>query len=232
MAREYFCAYHSYLDAMEALTDDERGRLFTACLTYSKTGEILTLTGNERFVFPIIKGEIQRSKEKYAAYIETQTENGKKGGRPRKPKETQKTQAFFEKPKKGNEKAKENEKANVKEMEKENMSPLSADSPSPSDSFEKFWSVYPKKANKEAAIKAWSRLSPDETLTEQILKAVEKQKKSKQWTDDSGQFIPYPATWLSQGRWEDELELAKERHTSYDIDELEKMSFFDVPEDL
>lgn len=230
MAREYFCAYHSYLDAMEALTDDERGRLFTACLTYSKTGEILTLTGNERFVFPMIKGEIQRSKEKYAAYIETQTENGKKGGRPRKPKETQKTQAFFEKPKKGNEKAKENEKANAKEMEKENMSPLSA--ASPSDSFEKFWSVYPKKANRGAALKAWNELSPDETLTERILKAVDQQKKSKQWTDDSGQFIPYPATWLSQGRWEDELEPAKERHTSYDIDELEKMSFFDVPEDL
>ena len=39
MAREYFCCYHSYLEVMEQLNDAERGRLFTACLEYSKTGE-------------------------------------------------------------------------------------------------------------------------------------------------------------------------------------------------
>lgn len=36
MAREYFCAYHSYLAAIEPLNDEERGRLFTALLQYSK----------------------------------------------------------------------------------------------------------------------------------------------------------------------------------------------------
>lgn len=38
MAREYFPAYHSYLEVMEALTDAEKGRLFTACLTAHKSG--------------------------------------------------------------------------------------------------------------------------------------------------------------------------------------------------
>ena len=113
MAREYFCAYHSFLEAMEPLNDAERGRLFTACLIYSKTGESPELRGNERFVFPGCKAQIDRDKEKYGSFITKQAENGKKGGRPPKPTETQKTQAFFEKPKKT--KGKEKEKG--KEME-------------------------------------------------------------------------------------------------------------------
>lgn len=51
MAREFFCAYHSILEAMEPLNDAECGRLFRACLNYSMTGAPQELCGNERFVF-------------------------------------------------------------------------------------------------------------------------------------------------------------------------------------
>lgn len=115
MAREYFNAYHSYLEAMEPLNDAERGRLFTACLKYSMTGEVPQLSGNERFVFPSLKGQIDRDVEKYEEFTRKQAQNGQKGGRPRKPSETQKTQAFFEKPKKAKEKEKEKEKEKAKE---------------------------------------------------------------------------------------------------------------------
>lgn len=68
--------------------------------------------------------------------------------------------------------------------------------------FEKFWSAYPKKVGKQTARKAFSRVKvPVETL----LTAVERQKCSTQWSRDNGQYIPNPATWLNQGRWEDEL---------------------------
>ena len=40
---------------------------------------------------------------------------------------------------------------------------------------------------------------------ETLVAAVEAQKASTQWTKDNGQFIPNPATWLNQGRWEDEV---------------------------
>lgn len=107
MAREYFCAYHSYRSALEPLTDAERGRLFTALLEYSETGEVPDLRGNERFVFPQCRWQIDRDAEKYDVFCSKQAENGKKGGRPRKPNETQKTQAFSEKPKKAKEREKE-----------------------------------------------------------------------------------------------------------------------------
>lgn len=78
MAVEYFCAYHSYLDALEPLTDAERGRLFVACLKYSKSGEAEHLSGNERFVFPVFRGQIDRDNAKYANKCKKQADNANK----------------------------------------------------------------------------------------------------------------------------------------------------------
>jgi DNA-binding MarR family transcriptional regulator len=73
------------------------------------------------------------------------------------------------------------------------------------ESFQKFWSAYPKKVAKVEAQKAWSKLKPTEELVERIIAAVKRQKQTRQWLKDNGQFIPNPTTWLNQKRWEDEL---------------------------
>jgi len=70
------------------------------------------------------------------------------------------------------------------------------------DAFDVFWKAYPKKVGKEAARKSFAKVKvPVDTL----IAAVDAQKKSAQWTKDNGQYIPNPATWLNQGRWEDEI---------------------------
>ena len=69
--------------------------------------------------------------------------------------------------------------------------------------FEIFWNAYPRKAGKSKAESAFAKVTvPLQTL----LTALDKQKKSTQWTKDNGQFIPHPATWLNGKRWEDQLE--------------------------
>lgn len=80
MALESFNAYHSYLDTMEALNDAECGRLFRALLEYSATGTAPELRGNERFVFPGMRSQIDRDIEKYKAKCARNRENGEKGG--------------------------------------------------------------------------------------------------------------------------------------------------------
>jgi hypothetical protein len=72
------------------------------------------------------------------------------------------------------------------------------------DGFETFWKVYPRKAGKEAARKAWAKLAPENNLVEIILAAVERQKTWPAWTKDGGQYIPHPGSWLGGRRWEDE----------------------------
>lgn len=76
-----------------------------------------------------------------------------------------------------------------------------------SDGFVSFWNSYPKKVGKGEASKAFekAKLPP---LTE-LLSAVESQSNSEQWQKESGRYIPNPATWLNQKRWEDELTAPK-----------------------
>ena len=75
MAIEYFNAYHSYLKSIEPLNDAERGRLFTALLEYSSTGVTPDLRGNERFIFPTMKEQIDRDMQKYEAKCNKNREN-------------------------------------------------------------------------------------------------------------------------------------------------------------
>ena len=65
MAREGFVVYHEILKWMDSYDDAERGRLFTAMLKYSMTGEDPELRGNERFLWPAIEAKIDESKKSY-----------------------------------------------------------------------------------------------------------------------------------------------------------------------
>ena len=70
--------------------------------------------------------------------------------------------------------------------------------------FDAFWTSYPRKVGKGAALKSWTRIKPPLELQQSILDAVDKQRACPDWTKESGQFIPHPATWLNQQRWLDE----------------------------
>ncbi|MFC4223550.1 helix-turn-helix domain-containing protein [Lysinibacter cavernae] len=74
----------------------------------------------------------------------------------------------------------------------------------PDTAFDEFWKVYPRKAGKAAALKSFLKAAAA-VGTEVLLEAV------KRYASDPGlprekRFIPHPATWLNQGRWDDEPE--------------------------
>ena len=72
--------------------------------------------------------------------------------------------------------------------------------------FELFWCRYPNKKSKAAAEKAWGKLKVDEELFAEIRTALEYQKKTPQWKQEGGKYIPHASTWLNGRRWEDEIE--------------------------
>lgn len=69
--------------------------------------------------------------------------------------------------------------------------------------FELFWAKYPKKVGKKAAQTAFLR-AQNRPQIDDLLESIDRAMKSEQWRKDGGQFIPNPATWLNQGRWDDE----------------------------
>lgn len=75
------------------------------------------------------------------------------------------------------------------------------------ETFERFWRDYPRKIGKGAARRAWAgalRIADAAKITA----ALERQLKAGVFSDikfSETKFIPYPATWLNQERWEDEV---------------------------
>ena len=69
--------------------------------------------------------------------------------------------------------------------------------------FENFWKEYPKKIGKKTTEASFRKIKPE--LHDSLMAGLSKWKQSDQWTKDGGQFIPYPATWLNQERWNDEV---------------------------
>lgn len=104
----------------------------------------------------------------------------------------------------------ENQKKSIKQPVKPEKKKPATKSPSRqmlamSDDFAIFWEAYPRKTAKTTAWKSWQKLNPDPALVDVIVAAVEAHKKTSQWLKDDGQFIPHPATWLNQRRWEDKI---------------------------
>ena len=180
------------LDALEPLCEEERGRLFTALLQYGKTGELAELSGNEKFLFPMFKGRIDRFYKSYQETCERNKNNIKK-------RYTKSTTVYG-----GSERTRSLPSEEEEEAETESKSEAKSNpNTSRASAFDAFWSAYPKKTGKEAAKKSFARAKADIGT---MLSALEVQKQSEQWTKNNGQFIPNPTTWLNQGRWEDEVQ--------------------------
>ena len=79
--------------------------------------------------------------------------------------------------------------------------------PQGGDLFERFWIVYPRKIGKGAARRMFDRIKPkpNEAFVGRMIEAVQSQMKSDQWQKDGGVYIPHPATWIHQERWDDEI---------------------------
>ena len=180
------------LDALEPLCEEERGRLFTALLQYGKTGELAELSGNEKFLFPMFKGRIDRFYKSYQETCERNKNNIKK-------RYTKSTTVYG-----GSERTRSLPSEEEEEAETESKSEAKSNpNTSRASAFDAFWEAYPKKTGKEAARKSFARAKADIGT---MLSALEVQKQSEQWTKNNGQFIPNPTTWLNQGRWEDEVQ--------------------------
>jgi uncharacterized protein YdaU (DUF1376 family) len=70
--------------------------------------------------------------------------------------------------------------------------------------FVRFWDSYPRQVAKAKAVDSFMKLAPDDALTDLIIAGVDRWKQSFDWTKDGGQFIPHPATFLNQKRWEED----------------------------
>jgi hypothetical protein len=70
--------------------------------------------------------------------------------------------------------------------------------------FQEFWKVYPRRVGKAAAFKAWQRLKLDQKRRAYVALKRQLSDLLAMLNDQRGNFCPHPATWINQGRFDDE----------------------------
>jgi len=159
----------SYREPLEMLTDEERGKLLIALMDYAENGIVPELNSTSAMAFAFIKIKLDEDLKKYEDTVRRNQENGKKGGRPKNPvgsDKTQETQWDNQKPKKPN--SNSNYNNNLKKNNKNIVQEAQ-------DLFERLWEIYPLKRGKGQVSDANKRRLLDIGY-EQLAKAVERYK--------------------------------------------------------
>ena len=71
--------------------------------------------------------------------------------------------------------------------------------------FAVFYGLYPRKMARKDAEKAWKKLTTDQQL--ECIEAMPNYLKYWKIKETAKDFIPYPATFLNQERWTDEIDI-------------------------
>ena len=74
------------------------------------------------------------------------------------------------------------------------------------DDFVAWYAAYPRKKDRDDAVKAWDAACRAKRLPAlpELLETLSWQKESFDWTKDGGKWIPYPGKYLRAGSWQDE----------------------------
>ena len=208
--RKQFTFYLSIFKAIRKIKKKtDRADAYDAICAYALFGEepdLEAMTDSVSIAFELIRPVLDASRRK--------SKSGKQGGsKPKqneskpeaKAKQTEsKPEEIESKGEKEEEKEEEKEVEIEKEIEHECVKrPCSESKPQAEGrSFTCFWEDYPAKINREEAWETWKAISPDAQTVGRIKAGLEAWKRSPQWTEDGGRYIPSAAKWLKDRRWE------------------------------
>ena len=195
--REKITFFRSYYSAIKRLPKEKQVEAYESILDYALDG---VESSEDPFIcamLELMKPNIDRSN----ALSDSASSRGRKGGKPKANesygKLTEANESYGKLTKAEEEEEEEVEVEVEVEQENNNNARARADR---DPGFADFWKAYPKKQGIGAAEKAWKKIKPSEQLLGAMLFAISKQKRSRQWREG---YIPNPATWLNQRRWED-----------------------------
>lgn len=199
--KKSFVLYTDQVGIFDKLTDEQAGvlikHIFKYCNDEYPEGDFVT-----ELAFESIKQQLKRDLKKYETRANNSRENGKLGGRPKKPI---KPSGLIKNP------------TEPKKPDTVNVTVTDNDI---NINFSEFWNLYNKKTGRKDCEKKWNKLKDSER--EEIIKTLPTYIKS---TPDI-QFRKNPITYLNQRTWEDELSETPNRERSdfekYIAGEIEK----------
>ena len=188
--KKSFVAYCDWQETFEELSNEEAGKLVKHLFNYVNDKNPETSDKLTKMCFIPIKQSLKRDLKKYEKYVEKQSVNGKKGGRPKNPTLSQITQPFIEKPKKADSVSvivSVNDNVINKQKEKRLLD------------FETFWKTYAKPEGKKKASEKFLKLPQKDV--DKILTVV----KNYVISTPDKKYRKNPTTWINGEHWNDEI---------------------------
>lgn len=213
---DYLQLYPQTIELVKRYREDQRCRLYEAMAFYAFTGREPSWPDDaaEWLIWEALKQTVDRADKKVnqnkrnaSRWGKDDTNENEQKPTEAKPSERKRTQAN----------ASETDNHKPKTITQDPQTVTQEDEKGPAhppkppakkaeagEGFEEFWAAYPKKQDKQNALKAWKKLNPDAETQRKMILAIQAQRASPQWQKDGGQFIPLPSTWLNGRRWEDQ----------------------------
>lgn len=224
-----FILYTEQWPAISLLNDFQRSALLQAIFALHGACPMPELDNITKAIFLLMKPRFEENRDRYATKCEANRENGKKGGRPPKPKnqtvnhENPKTERFLDEnpktltdsytdsdsdpdfntppPPAGGQDGDEAAYAHGEENPRAQV-----ETSYPDMAFVQFLDAYAQEKRDEgAAWQAWLTLSRAKQLPglPKLLDAITAWEASEQWQKDNGQYIPLASNFLSKRRFLD-----------------------------
>lgn len=225
-----FILYTEQWPAISLLKDVQRSILMQAIFALHGACPMPDLDDMTKAIFLLMKPRFEENRDRYVTKCETNRENGKKGGRPRKNEnqtvknENPKTERFLDKnpktltdsytdsdsdpdfntppPPTGEQGGGEAAYA----LGEEKSEAPAVESSFPDVAFIQFLDAYPEHRRDEGASwQAWLSLSRTRQLPglPRLLDSVTAWEASEQWRKDNGQYVPLASSFLSKRRFLD-----------------------------
>jgi len=206
--KKSFVMYCDQYELFRKLPDEIAGKLIKHIFAYVNGDEDEIDDLLLQIAFEPIKQQLKRDLEKYKQFVEKQSLNGKKGGRPTKANETQETQAFSEKPKKAdnvNDNVNVNDNENVNDKRDKSLM-VGGERIDLDLVFDEVWTFYSKNASRQVGSKKDARAkflrlksNEIESIRVHLPKFVKNHVEANK-TD----YMPDLTTYLNKRRYEDE----------------------------
>lgn len=201
--RKQFTFYYSFYDALADLPIEQAQQGAWAIVNYGLLGRLpdMPIDPPAMVAFKMAKPVLDAARKK--------SEGVTRGNKKRCRSKTKPTSQIMPRcaPDNAQEKEKEveieveNEVEVEKDKEKEsfNTDCVCVNRDTHTDSFERFWNDYPIHLGKQQALDIWIQDPPD---LDRVMVALACWKKSRQWLQENGRFIPKAATFLKEKYYE------------------------------
>lgn len=199
--RDGFYFHRSFWESISLLAVKDQLPLLKALIEFGLDGkDPEKLTNNQKASYLLIRPVLQKGRNKAAS--------GRKGGSKREAKRKQtesKNENASPLPLSDN----KSDKGVIltdydKGLKDEGVNDCVASAPAPAEgkAFTQFWEGYPNRIGRDAAWEAWKQLRPDVETVGRIMAGLDAWKRSENWEEANGRFIPRAARFLKEKHWE------------------------------